>query len=250
MRTRKYKAIVSSDWNGCLAPGGPFDCISFHYPSLTPALTGIFKEYTSNRITFQDALERLQELMPSPIDEGQMDAYIDSGFKTYAGVPELIERLLSKDILFMINTTGPQGYFQRLFSKGLLPQIPAFSASPFIRYPRRKSDPALVYDLFDTSDKPKNTAKAMHAHDISARKVILIGDSGGDGPHFEWGNRVGAFLIASMTKESLRNYCADRGITIRLHFGLSYPEAEEADLEKEMQVDFMELEAVFEEVCQ
>jgi hypothetical protein len=37
-KDRKYKAIVSSDWNECLAPSGPFDFISFNHPELTPHL--------------------------------------------------------------------------------------------------------------------------------------------------------------------------------------------------------------------
>jgi len=41
---RKYQAMVSSDWNECLAPTGPFDPVSFHYPDLTSELSGVFKK--------------------------------------------------------------------------------------------------------------------------------------------------------------------------------------------------------------
>ncbi|MBI4832621.1 MAG: hypothetical protein HY801_13935 [Candidatus Lindowbacteria bacterium] len=243
-----YRAVVSSDWNQCLAPAGPFDSISFHYQDLTAALTAIFKEYTGNAMSFREAIERIQAIIPSPISEDQMDAYLDSCFKTYSGVPELIKWCLSKDILFMINTTGPHGYFQRVFAKGLLPQIPAISASPFIRYPRKTSDPAFVYDLFDTLDKPKHTETVLRTHGIPASKAILIGDSGGDGPHLKWGSGVGAYLIGSMTKESLREYCADRGIAIDLHFGVLDTGGQVRTQEEEMQVDFMELSSVIEAV--
>jgi hypothetical protein len=30
----KYKGMISSDWNECLAPCGPFDPIAFAYPEL------------------------------------------------------------------------------------------------------------------------------------------------------------------------------------------------------------------------
>ncbi|MGA8831743.1 MAG: hypothetical protein ACLQT6_17200 [Desulfomonilaceae bacterium] len=45
----KYKAIVSSDWNECLAPSGPFDPISFTYPDLEPELSDLFAQYTGNQ---------------------------------------------------------------------------------------------------------------------------------------------------------------------------------------------------------
>ncbi len=68
-----------------------------------------------------------------------------------------------------------------------------------------------------------------------------MGDSGGDGPHFEWGADKGAFLIGSMTKPSLESFCQTRGINIDLHFGLSYSEGEEKVPQKEMQTDFKNL---------
>jgi hypothetical protein len=44
-----------------------------------------------------------------------------------------------------------------------------------------------------------------------------------------------------MTKESLRKYCKRRGIEINFQFGLSYPEGQVKDPEKERQVNFMAL---------
>lgn len=32
----RYRAMISSDWNECLAPCGPFDAIAFTYPDLEP----------------------------------------------------------------------------------------------------------------------------------------------------------------------------------------------------------------------
>ena len=40
----KYQALVSSDWNGCLAPCGPFDFISFAYPRLKSDLAAILND--------------------------------------------------------------------------------------------------------------------------------------------------------------------------------------------------------------
>jgi phosphoserine phosphatase len=248
IRGREYQAMVSSDWNECLAPTGPFDPVSFHHPDLTSELSGVFKKYTANLVPFREAIRRIQALIPSPVTEDQMDAYLDECFKTYRGVPELIEWCLSKDILFMINTTGSQGYFQRVFSRNLLPQIPALSANPMIRYPKGESDPPLMYDLFEIEDKARHTEAVMRAFGIPPEKVVLIGDSGGDGPHFEWGAEAGAYLIGCMTKWSLKRYCEGKSIQVSFHFGLSYSEGEANDPEKEMQVNFMELKRVIEAV--
>jgi hypothetical protein len=67
------------------------------------------------------------------------------------------------------------------------------------------------------------------------------GDSGGDGPHFEWGATAGATLVGSMTKGSLYGFCRSRGIEIDSHFGLSYEQGGASDLDREMGVDFMAL---------
>jgi len=243
-----YKAIVSSDWSECLAPSSPFDCISFNYPELTVELETIFKQYTSNIITLGEAAHRIQRLLPVSVAKEQMDAYLDNSFSTYTGVPELIEWCLSKDILFMINTTGMIGYFQRVFAKGLLPRVPAISAHPMIRYPSRNSDPDDIYDLFETDDKGQSTAAVARSYHISPKRVILMGDSGGDGPHFEWGAKDNAFLIGIMAKPSLEKYCRQKNININLRFGISYAEVQEKDLQKEMQINFMDLASSIEDL--
>lgn len=243
-----YKAIVSSDWSECLAPCSPFDCISFNYPELTTELETIFKQYTGNVITLGEAAHRIQTLLPDRVSKEQMDAYLDHSFLTYKGVADFIEWCLSNDILFMINSTGMIGYFQRVFAKGLLPQIPAISAHPMILYPASKSDPDDIHDLFETSDKSKNTAAVAHRYNISTKKIILMGDSGGDGPHFEWGARGNAFLIGSMTKPSLEKYCQTKKININLQFGISHVSNQKINLEKEMQINFMDLSSIIEDI--
>jgi 2-hydroxy-3-keto-5-methylthiopentenyl-1-phosphate phosphatase len=198
-RHRKYRAVISSDWNECLAPCGPFDSISFVYPHLEPELSEIFREYTSNKFSLSQAARRITAMIPAPITEEQMDSYLDECFETYRGVPELMEWCEKKDILFMINTTGMQGYFQRVIAKALLPKLPIVSASPTIRFTVRDNDPSF-YDLVEIHDKPKNTETVIRGFGVPPGRAILMGDSGGDGPHFKWGARVGAFLIGSMTK--------------------------------------------------
>jgi hypothetical protein len=81
---------------------------------------------------------------------------------------------------------------------------------------------------------------------IPPEKIILMGDSGGDGPHFEWGAGIGALLIGSMTKPSLETYCQTKGINIDLRFGLSYTAGDEKDPQRQMQLDFRELRALIE----
>ena len=243
-----YKAIVSSDWNGCLAPCGPFDFISFNQPDIKSKLSIIFRRYTGNQIPLSEACGKIRQLMPAPVTPQQMDAYLDESFATYPGVPELIEWCLSENILFMINTTGMIGYFQRIFTKNLLPRVPVISAHPMVHFPEHISDPPYVYELFETVDKGKNTAKAAQTMGIPAAKVILLGDSGGDGPHFEWGSQTGAYLIGSMTKPSLNDYCRKKDITIDLRFGVDYSEGEKNDPQKEIQIDFMDLKTTMEEI--
>ena len=68
-----------------------------------------------------------------------------------------------------------------------------------------------------------------------------MGDSGGDGPHFEWGTKADAFLIGSMTKSSLESYCLKNNININVRFGNSETAGEKNDLKKEAQIDFMDL---------
>ena len=247
-KTKKYKAMVSSDWSECLAPCSPFDCISFNHPQLTTELETIFKQYTSNIISLGEAAHKIQPLLPATLTPEQMDAYLDNSFATYKGVPELIEWCLSKDILFMINTTGMIGYFQRIFAKSLLPRIPALSGHPMVRYPKQHSDPNVIFDLFEIKDKAKNTEAAVRFFKIPFNQIILMGDSGGDGPHFEWGTTADAFLIGSMTKPSLEKYCLKKNININVRFGISDTAGEKKDLKKEMQIDFMDLALLIEDV--
>ena len=79
-------------------------------------------------------------------------------------------------------------------------------------------------------------------------KIILMGDSGGDGPHFEWGAGINAFLIANMAKPSLKQYCEQKKIRIHTLFGPSYADGESRDLQKEMQINFMDLVSVIEDL--
>jgi hypothetical protein len=247
LKNKSYNAIISSDWSECLAPCSPFDFISFNYPELTAGLETIFKEYTGNRISLGEAAGQIKKMLPNPITEDQMDAYLDHSFLTYQGVPELIEWCLSKGILFMINTTGMVGYFQRILAKRLLPGLVLLSAHPMVRYPTLNSDPDHIYTLFEIKDKAKNTEAAAKAHHIPPNKIIIMGDSGGDGPHFEWGAKVNAFLIGSMTKSSLENYCFAKNIKVNLRFGISYAQHQNKDRQKEMQVNFMDLAACLED---
>ena len=246
-KNKNYLALLSSDWNECLTPCGPFDCISFIYPELAPELKKIFKQYTGNAISLGEAVRRIQRLLPAPITKAQMDAYLNASFATYRGVPELIEWCLTKEILFMINTTGMIGYFQRILASGLLPHIPVLSAHPMVRYARRHSDPDYIFDLYEIKDKFQNTEAIASSFGIPSGKIILMGDSGGDGPHFEWGAKIGALLIGSMTKASLSKYCENLNIPIQIRFGISYPAGMERDPQKEMQIDFMDLVPLIED---
>ncbi len=148
----------------------------------------------------------------------------------------------------MINTTGMIGYFQRIFARGLLPRTPVISAHPMVRYPKTRSDPRQIYDLFETGDKASNTAAATRSFGISSDKLIVMGDSGGDGPHFEWGSKTGAFLIGSMTKSSLIDYCSKKNIKIDLRFGIDCTNENKRNVQKEMQIDFMNLTPTIEDI--
>ncbi len=236
-----YRAIVSSDWSECLSPSGPFDFIAFSFPRLAPELKEIFRGYTGNRISLGEAGRRIQAILPSPVTAEMMDAYLERSFAVYRGVPELIDWCRGHDILFMLNTTGMIGYFQRVFARGLLPPVPVLSANPLVRFPTLPSDPPLVLDLLETPDKGKNTQAVAARRRIPPEKIVVMGDSGGDGPHFEWARAAGAFKIASMAKHSLQSFCAGKGIAIERLFGLVYGEGERRDPAGEMGVDFREL---------
>jgi hypothetical protein len=241
----RYTGLISSDWNECLAPCGPFDPVSFAYPELKADLSGIFRAYTSNQITLSEAVRRLATVLPRPFSEKQMDAYLETSFSTYKGVTDLIRYCMVKNVLFMVNTTGMQGYFQRALAKGLLPRGIVVAANPMISYTDHEVS---IYEVSEIEDKAKNTAAVLRKHGIPARKLILMGDSGGDGPHFEWGTSVGAYLVGSMSKPSLEKYCRQKGIRIDTRFGVSYGEGQKKNEAREMEVDFMGLVPVIEEV--
>lgn len=246
----EFTALVSSDWNECLAPCGPFDPILFVHPELRPALTAVFRKYTANEVSLGETVRRIRDSLPGPITQESMDAYLEASFLTYRGVPALMEWCSARGILFMINTTGTQGYFQRLFRKSLLPDGILVAANPLIHYPDEVNATQPMVDVLEIQDKAGNSERVMTDYGISPKRVILIGDSGGDGPHFEWGHSIGAFLIGCMTKPSLEVYCESRGISMDVRFGLCYPRRAPRDLGREMQVDFMALAPVIERALQ
>ncbi|MFH0960174.1 MAG: hypothetical protein V1897_15885, partial [Pseudomonadota bacterium] len=215
----KYRGIISSDWNQCLAPSGPFDPISFAHPDLEPELINTFNKYTSNEITLRQASSDIMKLLPEPLTERQMDDFLDKSFSIYYGVADLIKWASDRKILFMINTTGMQGFFERALIKKMLPHVPVIASNPLISYSRSPNDPRYQFKVFEIDDKPRNTMEAMRNFGIPSGKAVVIGDSGGDGPHFEWGARSGATLIGSMTKVSLARYCDQRQVKINHFFG-------------------------------
>lgn len=236
-----FRRLVSSDWNECLAPCGPFDVITFHYPHLQPDLEVVFRQYTGNVITLDAAVQHIRSLLPAPITCGQVDAYLEQAYQTYRNVAQLIQACLERGILFMINTTGMIGYFQRVLAGELLPPLPVLSAHPLVRFAASPLDPPLVYELRQTGDKAVHTEMAARQYGIRPEDIVIIGDSGGDGPHFEWGAKVGARLVGSMLKPSLARYCAQRGIIIDHLFGHTYAEGQAKSAEAEMGYDFMAL---------
>jgi hypothetical protein len=119
--------------------------------------------------------------------------------------------------------------------------VPVLSANTLVRYPARASDPATILELNETSDKCRNTAETAARLRIPKGKFVVLGDSGGDGPHFEWAEREGGFKVASMAKASLQSFCAAKKIAVDRFFGLTYAAGEARDLEREMRVDFREL---------
>ena len=238
---KAYKAMISSDWSECLSPNGPFDLIGYSYPDLTNHLTTIFQRYTTNRISLGEASGQIESLLPERISIEQMDAYLDEGFNTYTGVADLIEWCRSRKILFMINTTGMIGYFQRVFARKLLPPVTVLSANPQIRYQHSATDPNHILELFEIQDKGRNTAAVAKTLGIPADKTVLIGDSGGDGPHFKWGSRSGAILIGSMTKKSLDDYCRCNKIHIHHRIGTDFSKGGSPDGKNETESNLMDL---------
>jgi hypothetical protein len=87
----------------------------------------------------------------------------------------------------------------------------------------------------------------MRNFDIPSGKAVVIGDSGGDGPHFEWGASSGALLIGSMTKVSLSRYCERKQVQIDQMFGKTYLPDQERNLEEEYNCNFMDLAPVIED---
>jgi 2-hydroxy-3-keto-5-methylthiopentenyl-1-phosphate phosphatase len=247
MSARQFRAAVSSDWSECLSPNGPFDPISFTYPELESELIRIFKDYTGNVIALKHAVGLIAKLLPQPLSMEQMDAYLDANFRTYTGVQDLIERCLSHDILFMLNTTGTQGYFQRAITKGLIPPVPVVAANPMIRYPNPNDGRRYAHQITEIDDKATCSEAMLREWNLSPEKLVVMGDSGGDGPHFKWAASAGAYRVANMAKQSLQTYCKSNGITINTFFGLKYGPGESRDLEREMNVNFMDLTAVIEE---
>lgn len=222
------KGIVSSDWNECLAPCGPFDAISHAHPELAPRLTELFRAYTGNRTSLSETAAIIESLLPGPFLKERMDAYLDRSFATYAGVAGLMDWCMRNDVLFMINTTGMTGYFQRAIQKGLLPKVPVVSAHPLIAY--GDAIPGLtLLPLRETADKGRHTDTIARKFGVPPNRIVVMGDSGGDGPHFEWAASVGAFRIACMAKPSLIAYCDARDIAIHKQFGSSDETADAVD---------------------
>lgn len=214
-----YSAMISSDWNQCLAPCGPFDPLVHAYPAHALQLAALFDAYTANTISLSQAAADVIRMQPEPLTTQQMDAYLDAAFKTYDGVVEFLNWCRDHHILFMINSTGMTAYFQRVFARGLLPRIPALASSPVMRYRRGPQDPPMMLDLTEIDQKGVCTAQVLRHHGVSAKRCIILGDSGGDGPHFQWGARNGAYLIGCMPKPSLLHYCRQAGISIDMLCG-------------------------------
>lgn len=233
-----YHGMISSDWSQCLSPNGPFDPLIWLYPEMEPDLSSIFKRYTGNEITLGQAIDQVGAMLPRWPSADQVDSYLDDCFETYAGVPALIRWCRQNGILFMVNTTGFAAYFQRVFFKSLLPPIDVLSAQSRWSFGGEGKASESLVDLTEVEDKARNTAAIAEQFSIPHHRIVLMGDSGGDGPHFEWGAKIGATLVGSMTKPSLSRYCRDRGITIHHHVGHTYRAGEPVSIEKERDFDF------------
>ncbi len=215
---KQYIGMVTTDWSECLAPCGPFDMITYHYPHLLDRVEDIFRGYTGNDMTLAEAVVKIDELLPAPMGKGQMDAYLESDFEVYADVMAFRAWCRDNDILFMINSTGAMGYFQRVFAKGLLTPPEVLAAHPMVRFEAESSDPQIILPIREIDDKPLHSAAMAKRFGIPHQRIVVIGDSGGDGSHFQWGARIGATLIASLAKSSLLDYCRNRNIEIHHHW--------------------------------
>jgi hypothetical protein len=87
-------------------------------------------------------------------------------------------------------------------------------------------------------------------HGIPFRRVVVMGDSGGDGPHMAWGAARGALLVGSMTKPSLENACRAAGIALHHRFGVTYAEGQPLDRQRELTVDYMGLTGLLQETLE
>jgi 2-hydroxy-3-keto-5-methylthiopentenyl-1-phosphate phosphatase len=237
----EYIALVSSDWSECLSPNGPFDPIAYSFPELNEDLKDIFKLYTGNAISLTEATTRIGSMLPHGIGPDQMDAYLNHSFQAYRGVIDLINWCLENHLLFMINSTGTKAYFQRSVGNSLIPDLPHIAANPLIDFREASHPSQFEYEVLETEDKAKCTALVAQKYGIPGERIIIIGDSGGDGPHFHWGATNGATLVGSMTKASLNQYCDSKDIEINMRIGPSYSLGESRDYEAEGSVDFMEL---------
>ncbi len=237
----EFKGIISTDWSECLSPNGPFDPISFCFPELEKELKQIFFQYTSNQVDLSSAIRRIQDLIPHKITEEMMDEYLKSEFKTYRNVPQFIEWCLQNRILFMINSTGFKGYFQIILESSLIPHVQVISCNPFIDFSSKNLPNTIWLDIKEIHDKPTNTKTILKRFGLSPKDLIIMGDSGGDGPHFEWGWKAGAYLISIMKKRSLERYCKERNIELDVEFGIDYSSGEVRSLKREMEIDFMDL---------
>jgi hypothetical protein len=243
-----FAAMISSDWNQCLAPCGPFDALAYHQPGQRDLLERIFRQYTSNAMTLGRATTAIAKALPAPLTPSRMDAYLQDHFEVYTGVREFIRWCGARRVLFMINTTGLTGYFQRALALGLLPSFGVLAAHPLVRYDHVATDPEIILEVEEITDKPRHTAAVAGRFHIPPEKIIIMGDSGGDGPHFQWGARNGATLVGSMVKPSLERYCAERGIAMAHRHGHTYAEGETVDLKKELAYPFTDLVEVVEQV--
>ncbi len=243
-----YRGIFSSDWSECLSPNGPFDPISYNYPELKGDLESIFRQYTGNIITLREAVSRISAMLPNLLTIEQMDAYLDAEFATYSGVPELMAWCAQHNILFMLNTTGTQGYFQRAISKGLIPPVPVIAANPFISFPSEIDGDRYLFTIGEIDDKAANTESVLKKYGLSIQNTVIMGDSGGDGPHFRWASGVGAFNIASMAKQSLVNFCNANSVKIQEYFGIRYAPGQARNLDAEMQFNFLKLSQTLQSV--